>query len=231
MLRKLIGALLIACSCVFSFSPSLGFASNDPYYDAGAALGNALGNALVGRTPGIDDKDEYKNEQFNFRSIKKVMCLTNADKNSEYISNPYIDIQYYSVIKKSFNESKVEMDSFLDAAQKCFSRYDPNVVKRLNQQQWMNIFGAYVAENYDAILTVNIYAYRNRGAFGDVFLEFYMKDTDNYQDIFYVKDMRLNAPRSSKEGMISRITNRFRDKLHKAIENSPEQSMKNRLLR
>ena len=49
-------------------------------------------------------------------------------------------------------------------------------------------------------------------------------------DIFYIKDMRLNAPRSSKEGMISRITNRFRDKFHKAIEDSPEQSIKNRIL-
>ena len=228
MFKKLIAVFLLTCSCLFS--SSLGHASNDPYYDAGAALGNALGNALVGRTPGIDDKDEYKNQDFNFRRIKRIMCMTNVDRTSQYVSNPYIDIQYYDIINKSFSESKVGVDSFLVAAKTCFSKYDPNYVSRLSKQEWMNIFGAYVAENYDAILTVNIYAYRNRGSFGDVFLEFYMKDTANYMDIFYIKDMRLNAPRSSKEGMISRITNRFRDKFHKAIEDSPEQSIKSRIL-
>jgi len=196
------------------------YASNDPWYD----VGNAIGSSIANGNPGKDEKNLYRDKSFDFTKIKRICFIASyPDKCSHLIDDKYINKKYPDILIKEFEGSNIKLVDVTTACNKFLALY-PNIS---NSEQRGFLFNEYLRNNYDAVLYINIYAY-NRGYYntGNCALEFKLRPINTYSqqgtEIFYMKDFRLQAPRSWPEGMIKRITSRFKDKLMDTLKESKE---------
>lgn len=198
-----IGSMIACCTLVGAISVH----ANDPWYNLGYAIGSSIGNS-----PGVDDKDYYCNPSYNFNNMRRVLIIAQVPQQyAQYISDPYIPNEYVEFAKDALKDTMIV--SNVNDAERDFNALG---LKFNTQDEYTKAFGDYVASHYDGILIVNIYAYSQNGSYGNVFMDFTLKDNYAINTLMYYKDMRMNAPRSNKVGMIKRITGAFQNKIKKA---------------
>ncbi|MGE1061234.1 hypothetical protein NXG27_01095 [Megasphaera paucivorans] len=184
----------------------------DDWYNIGYSIGQSIGNS-----PAQDDKSFYKDDKYDFTHIKKICVVSTVPPQCyAYISDPYITQKYTNYISHSFADI-CNMSSANEAGDVFTALYSDTL--KPGSTEFNSAYITYIRKNYDAVLYVNIYAYNQNEGLGNVFMDFRLIDTKTGKDVMYYKDMRLNAPRSDKEGMIQRITNTFRTKFKKAKNN------------
>lgn len=213
-MTRILILLMVLMSYVFP-----AYASNDPWYDAGQAAGQIIGASIFSGSPGTDSKNFYKDENYNFSNIKKIVLISTVPKQAQaYVDDPYLENKYPGIFASELKETNI---IFVPLEKVLNDFYQTPESRTAPKDDPMAPVRNYLKANYDAILSVYIYAYNMRsGNTGNCALDFKMLNTINGADILYYKDFRLNAPRSWPEGMIKRITGQFKNKLIDAINNS-----------
>lgn len=203
-IKKLaIGSLVICCSVLGTTQ----IHANDPWYNIGYAIGSSIGNS-----PGVSDKDYYCNPNYNFNNLRNVLIVVQVPPQySQYIDDPYIADEY-SVFSKDVLKDTMTIYNINDAVK----LFNSQGIAFTNQEDYNKAFWQYVGFHFDGILMVHIYAFSQNGSYGNVFMDFTLRDNTAANTLMYYKDMRMNAPRSSKVGMLKRITNAFQNKIKKA---------------
>lgn len=205
-MRKLFFVLLIF---LFAMQPAT---YADPWYDLGYNIGAALGNSS-----GQDDKSFYQSPTYDFSKIKKICFNTTVPNGFEqYVSDPFITETYIKNFKEKFSDTNIIVDSSAETINKFYAQ--DQSLSKLPQDMQIKEYTNFIHQNYQAVLYINLYAYYQNGPLGNVFMDFTLKNFQGEKPILYYKDMRMNAPRSTKEGMIKRITGAFKDKLTNAIK-------------
>jgi hypothetical protein len=130
-------------------------------YETGHAIGSAIGAALGG-TPGVDDKAFYKDDHYDFSKLKKICVMAMIPKNSgAYVTDPYIHIKYNKIAQEELKDiiRVIPITDVISAFQKTTN------YQLLDEKERPAAFKSYLASNYQALLNVNIYAYRGRSGF------------------------------------------------------------------
>ena len=196
---------------------SVCYANNDPWFDIGRSIGSSIGNGPTGN----DEKNFYYDENFDFSKIKFLIVASNVPQGFErYVSDPYISKKYPAVIIKAFdNKFKVmTIGTYLDYYGENIAPLHPNYT---NEEHLNNLF-AMIKNSGGAFLNSSILAYNQNpydSSIGNCLITFSLKTIDN-NEIMYYSDQRLNAPRSSKEGMSKRIAKKFVDNFMDIIDKS-----------
>lgn len=214
--------IVIVFSMLLCF-PSISKASNDPWYDLGYKLGTSISNNI---SSGNDEKNFYYDESYNISNTKLFVIGCSVKPNvKEYVSDKYMGQKYPKILKKillekfSDKDKAVEVitiEEFVDAYMKnvapMFPDYSP-------EEHIDNIFrsidllnGLYI--NADVLVYMQGPYYAN---VGNCYISFDVYKGNNV--ILNYSDKRLNANRSSKEGMAERIGKAFSNKLYKVYNN------------
>lgn len=214
---KKTAALLALCLTVM---PMMGSQAEDSWFEVGRSIGTAIGNSM---TPsGSDDKNFYCDEYYDFSQIKYLVIDASLPQNTSFISDPYIAKKYPAILKEKFGD-KIKVKTIEEAIleyQKYWYQLHPEYTTEQHVQEMLRR----ITDEGGVMLHAVVAAY-SQGAYG----------TGNCWVIFTVQpygrdvvmsysDMRMNAPRSSKEGMLGRISGKFVSKFMDAYDQSVEKN-------
>lgn len=207
--------IIIMCVMVLlSFNASAS-ASNDPWYDIGHAIGSSIGNG----PSGTDSKNFYRSSNYDFSKLKNMYLVVTIPKGLEkHIEDPYIVEKHTEYMQKELKKLGYNVITQVELSEELANN---PVLKPYLEKDTVSAINSYLCICYPIYVNVKIYAYNNYSN-GNVFLDFNLFDFNENKNILFYRDARLNAPRSSKEGMIKRITEQFTNKLNGAVEESRE---------
>lgn len=212
MMKK--AAVLLAL--LLSVLPAVSGQAYDSWFEVGRSIGTAIGNSM---TPsGSDDKNFYCDEYYDFSKIKYLVIDASLPQNTSFISDPYIAKKYPEILKEKFGD-KFKVKTAQEAVQEYYKYWYP-IHPEYTAEQHVQEMMRRITEEGGVLVHAVVAAY-SQGAYG----------TGNCWVIFDVQpygsdvvlsysDMRMNAPRSSKEGMIKRISGKFVSKFMDVYEKS-----------
>lgn len=212
-MKKTAALLALALSVL----PVMGSYANDSWFDVGKSIGSAIGNSI---NSGSDDKNFYCDEYYDFSKVKYLVVTASLPQNTSFISDPYIAQKYPNVLKEKFGD-KIKVKTIKEAIleyQKYWAPLHPDYTVEQHVQEMMRR----IADEGGVVVYVTIAAY-SQGAYGtgNCWLIFSVQPYGQNVVMSY-SDMRMNAPRSSKEGMMRRISGKFVSKFMDAYESSLE---------
>ena len=204
---------LIALICFLSI-PSFCFA--DSYYDFGKDLGNAIGNAM-GNAPyrGDIDKSFYKDEKFDFSTLKRFLLLTSVPQHC----HPFVDDQF--IIQKCNQAIQKELGKKYhiktsDEVAEQYWKLHPDTVN-LPPEQGRQRFIQFVSKTIDAAIFVNIQAYNTYGRACNAHLSFYITPITADMSVFNYTESRLNVENRSKAKTLGIILDHFSEKFKESV--------------
>lgn len=209
----------ILLSLALTVLPIMGNAS-DSWFDVGKSIGSAIGNSL---NNGSDDKNFYCDEYYDFSKVKYLVVTANLPENRSFISDPYIAQKYPSILKQKFGD-KIKVKTLAEAIQEYQKYWQPLHPEYTLEQHVQEMLSRIDAEG-GVMVYVTIAAY-SQGAYGtgNCWLIFNVQPYGQNVVMSY-SDMRMNAPRSSKEGMMKRISGKFVSKFMDVCNSSADKTI------
>lgn len=206
------GALLIG-----SVFMGVTASANDPWFDIGKAIGSSIGNP---NTLGNSDKNFYCDPTYDFSQVRYVVVGSTINPQAGgWISDPYIAQKYPEVVWKALNEKKIPVFTF-GVALKNYIDHDASKHPEYTNEQHVAAALGKIYSTGGVFVNAQIMAYSQDpyySGIGNCFINFTVYGP-NGQTIMYYSDKRLNAPRSSKEGMSERIAGAFAKKFNEVYK-------------
>lgn len=168
---------------------------------------------------GKNNKGYYKDDSFDFTTIKKMIIVTSIQKGGAMkLTEPEIIVKSEIMIRDRMNENfNAYIAKTFDDVHSEYQRLAPIIGTDSgtdSENHWKNYFYS----NADTIVHIEALAYNEARDFANVAMVFTVYN--NSKEVLCYKDFRLNARNSSKEGVFHRIAEAFVEKMDKAVSDS-----------
>lgn len=195
--------------------------ANDPWFDIGKAIGSSIGNPT---TIGNSDKNFYYDQNYDFSQIRYVVVASTVNPQAGgWVSDPYIAQKYPDIMWKALKEKGIPVFTF-SVALKNYVDHDAGKHPEYTNEQHLAAALGKIYATGGVFVNANILAYSQDpyySGIGNCYINFTVYGP-NGQTIMYYSDKRLNAPRSSKEGMSERIAGAFAKKFNEVYKKANE---------